>query len=209
MRFPERSASSFLLFRFSAAWAQTDDVPLKLSRLDLSDDQKLKSVLVKSYDGGQGKACHMHIDCPDARVAFFPMSPQNPEFARWFPEEAQPHARELRSYLRTQFPRLRDIDDIVQGTHARLVRTRRMSKIAKARAYLFATARNAALDPCRRNQIVERAYVIEDDPYSVCRIAGTGTSRRNWTPLRKCELAGGPREPVSCSNFSIRRFPLE
>lgn len=100
------------------------------------------------------------------------MSPQNPELDRWFAEEVQPHEPALRSYLRAQFPRLRDIDDIVQDTYARLVRARRLGKVNEARPYLFATARNAALDQCRRNQIVavdnlvewDRLTVVEDGP---------------------------------------------
>lgn len=95
------------------------------------------------------------------------MSPQNPELARWFAEEVQPHEAALRSYLRAQFPRLRDIDDIVQDTYARLVRARSQGKITEARPYLFVTARNAALDQCRRNQVVAIDSVVEMDRLSV------------------------------------------
>ena len=98
---------------------------------------------------------------------FVPVSPQNPELARWFAEEVQPHESALRSYLRAQFPRLQDIDDIVQDTYARLVRARRMGKIHETRPYLFATARNAALDLCRRNQIVSIENIVEIDRLSV------------------------------------------
>jgi RNA polymerase sigma-70 factor (ECF subfamily) len=100
------------------------------------------------------------------------VSPQNPELARWFAEEVQPHEPALRSYLRAQFPRLRDIDDLVQDTYARLVRAWGMGRIVEARRYLFTTARNAALDQYRRDQIVaidhivemDRLFVVEDRP---------------------------------------------
>jgi RNA polymerase sigma factor (sigma-70 family) len=95
------------------------------------------------------------------------VSPQNPELARWFAEEVQPHEPALRSYLRAQFPRLQDIDDIVQDTYARLVRAWRMGRISEARPYLFATARNAALDLYRRNQIVAIENIVEMDRLSV------------------------------------------
>jgi len=44
--------------------------------------------------------------------------------SRWFVDEVQPHEPELRAYLRTSFPSLADIDDLVQETYARLVQAR-------------------------------------------------------------------------------------
>lgn len=83
------------------------------------------------------------------------LSPQSPsEQARWFAEEIQPHEPSLRSYLRAHFPLLPDVDDVVQESYARLIRARAAGRIAHARAFLFTTARNAALDFFRRRKIV-------------------------------------------------------
>lgn len=82
------------------------------------------------------------------------MSPHLPEHARWFAEEVQPHEIALRSYLRSTFPALPDIDDVVQDSYARLLRAHQSGRIQHAKAFLFTTARNAALDFFRRRQIV-------------------------------------------------------
>ncbi|HEX7631326.1 MAG TPA: sigma-70 family RNA polymerase sigma factor, partial [Lacunisphaera sp.] len=47
-----------------------------------------------------------------------------------------------------------DVDDVVQESYVRLIRAREAGKVNQAKAYLFATARNAALDFFRRRKIV-------------------------------------------------------
>ena len=94
------------------------------------------------------------------------------EHSRWFKEEIAPHEAELRAFLRGRFPSLHDIDDLVQETYARIVRARAVGKARLTRAYLFVTARNAALDLLRRGRIVsiegiaeiDRLAVVEDRP---------------------------------------------
>jgi RNA polymerase sigma factor (sigma-70 family) len=98
--------------------------------------------------------------------------PADAEQTRWFIEEVQPHEPALRAYLRGCFPTLQDIDDLIQDAYARLLRARDAGKIAHPKAYLFATARNAALDLFRRGKIVsiegladfEQLSVLEDGP---------------------------------------------
>ena len=100
------------------------------------------------------------------------MSTPKSETARWFSEEVQPHESSLRSYLRRVFPLLPDVDDLVQESYARLIRAREAGKVSYAKAFLFTTARNAALDFFRRRQIVRidgvadlaALPVIEDRP---------------------------------------------
>ncbi|MGH7957733.1 MAG: RNA polymerase sigma factor, partial [Opitutaceae bacterium] len=77
------------------------------------------------------------------------MPPPNSDLARWFAEEVQPHEAALRSWLRRRFPTLADADDLVQEVYARLLRTRETGSIACARAFLFVTARNLALNQLR------------------------------------------------------------
>jgi RNA polymerase sigma-70 factor (ECF subfamily) len=80
--------------------------------------------------------------------------PPHSDYARWFAEEVQPHEPLLRAWLRSRFATLRDIDDLVQETYLRLFRARSAGKIDHPKSYLFATARNAALDRLRRDRIV-------------------------------------------------------
>ncbi|MGH7943771.1 MAG: RNA polymerase sigma factor, partial [Opitutaceae bacterium] len=95
------------------------------------------------------------------------MPPQDLEVARWFSTEVLPHEPALRSYLRTHFPTLTDIDDLVQETYARLVQARSSGRVAEARPYLFSTARNAAIDLCRHNRIVGIDPIVEIESLSV------------------------------------------
>lgn len=100
------------------------------------------------------------------------MSTPKSEDARWFAEEVQPHEPSLRSYLRNVFPSLPDIDDLVQESYARLIRARKAGHVSYAKAFLFTTARNAALDFFRRRKVVSidgvadlaALSVVEDRP---------------------------------------------
>jgi len=96
--------------------------------------------------------------------------PQDIETARWFDQEVRPHASALRAWLRAQFPSLADPDDLLQESYLRLLRARNAGKISNAKAFLFATARNVALDLVRRNRVApteglvseERSFVLAD-----------------------------------------------
>ena len=68
------------------------------------------------------------------------------EQARWFSEQVQPHEPALRAYLSKRFPALPDHDDLVQETYVRTLRAHRGGRVPCARAFLFTTARNAAID---------------------------------------------------------------
>lgn len=94
------------------------------------------------------------------------------ENTRWFAEEVQPHEASLKSYLRNLFPTLPDIDDYVQESYARLIRAKEKGRISYVKAFLFTTARNAALDFFRRRKVVsidgvadlEALHVTDDRP---------------------------------------------
>ncbi len=96
-----------------------------------------------------------------------PVSPPNADQTRWFIEEVHPHEPALRAYLHGSFPTLRDIDDLVQEAYARLIRARNAGPVGHPKAYLFATARNAALDLFRRGKIVSIDGLAEIDQLSV------------------------------------------
>jgi RNA polymerase sigma factor (sigma-70 family) len=76
---------------------------------------------------------------------------------RWYAEEVRPHEPALRAWLRSRFPWLADVDNIVQESVIRLWRrfeNRTGAPIHSPKAALFAIARNAAVDQARRNAVV-------------------------------------------------------
>ena len=87
--------------------------------------------------------------------------------ARWFSEHVHPHEPALRAYLSKRFPALPDHDDLVQETYARLLRVEDPGRLAHPKAFLFTTARNAAIDLFRRRHVhppdslVDHEAVIE------------------------------------------------
>src|SRR5262245_11754273 len=83
-----------------------------------------------------------------------PMPPHNPELARWFAAEPDAPGAALRSYLHGQFPSLPDVDDIVQESLVRVLRAHEHGRVESARALLFTTGRNLALDLLRRRRVV-------------------------------------------------------
>jgi RNA polymerase sigma factor (sigma-70 family) len=92
--------------------------------------------------------------------------------SQWFAEEVQPHEPALRAYLHARFPSLADHDDLVQEAYARLLRARAAGNVRYARAFLFTTARNAALDLFRRRSAMPlhavtdftESFVLEQAP---------------------------------------------
>lgn len=87
--------------------------------------------------------------------------------ARWFLDEVQPHEPRLRLYLRRRFPLLGEIDDVVQEAYLRLWRAKAAGTLRSAQAFLFTTARHAALDIFRRRQIIRFESLTETDASSV------------------------------------------
>lgn len=81
------------------------------------------------------------------------MPPTDSDLARWFVDQVQPHESLLRSWLHRRFERNIDVDDIVQEAYARILQARQNGVLASPRAFLFATARNVALDRLRRHEV--------------------------------------------------------
>jgi len=90
------------------------------------------------------------------------MPPQNPEEARWFSENVQPHEIPLRAYLRHRFTTVADVDDLVQEAFIRILRARHAQPIQSARAFLFGIARRLALDSLRRQKRSSRHEAVTD-----------------------------------------------
>lgn len=69
-------------------------------------------------------------------------------------EEVQPHEPKIRAWLQARFPGMSDVDDLIQETYLRVLQAKGAGNLTHPKAYLFATARNAALDRVRRNKVV-------------------------------------------------------
>lgn len=95
------------------------------------------------------------------------MPPTRSDDAHWFAEEVQPHESTLRAWLRGRFPTLTDVDDLVQESYARVLRARATGQVRNAKNYLFATARNAALDLFRHENTLAFEPIGETTTSSV------------------------------------------
>jgi RNA polymerase sigma factor (sigma-70 family) len=95
------------------------------------------------------------------------MDTEHAETTRWFVTEVQPHRSALRSWLLARFPTLPDVDDLVQESLTRLLRVRDNGPIHSARALLFTTARNLALDAVRRQRVVRFESITDETLPSV------------------------------------------
>ncbi len=90
-----------------------------------------------------------------------------PNLSQWFAEEVQPHEPALRAWLRSRFPAIADTDDLVQEAYARLLRVRATGSVACARAFLFITTRNLALNQLRHLRYELPADLAETDTAGV------------------------------------------
>jgi len=73
----------------------------------------------------------------------------------------------LRAWLRSRFKEENDIDDVVQETYLRLLRAYERGEVASPKAFLFAVARNLALDRFRHRKIARTESLVESDRLAV------------------------------------------
>lgn len=94
------------------------------------------------------------------------MPPSRSEQSRWFLSEVQPHEVKLRAWLRSQYPSLPDIDDLIQEAYTRLLQmhAREPDRLLPVKSLLFTIARNLALDHVRRGKIIRFDAWCETDP---------------------------------------------
>lgn len=86
-----------------------------------------------------------------------------PDSDDWFRRNVQPHEAMLRAWLAQGFgPRLA-VDDVVQEAFLRVLRARAAGVVQSPKAFLFATARNLALDQLRRHHISRTDSLVETD----------------------------------------------
>jgi RNA polymerase sigma-70 factor (ECF subfamily) len=84
-----------------------------------------------------------------------------PENDRWFREEVQVHQEALRAWVRGKFPSVTDPENLVQETMSRVWRARTTTQVTSARALLYATAHNLAVDELRRQKVVPMEVLAE------------------------------------------------
>jgi RNA polymerase sigma factor (sigma-70 family) len=96
------------------------------------------------------------------------LSSGDPRTERWFAEEVHAHDAALKAYLRTAYPRMRDIDDVVQESYLRIWKARFAQRIHFTKSYLFQIARNLSLDLVRRDRASPIEEVAESVAQSVC-----------------------------------------
>ena len=86
--------------------------------------------------------------------------------ARWLAEEIQPHEAALRGYLRSKFPSI-ETDDVVQESYLKILKSHTSERVASAKAFFFAVARNTAINIFRRRQFYAETAVNELPPWRV------------------------------------------
>ncbi len=95
------------------------------------------------------------------------MAPPDSESGHWFAENLLPHEPMLRTWLKSRFPTGVELDDILQEAYLRVLKARERGSMQSPKAFLFATARNLALDQVRRRQVVRFEPLVEDDSWAV------------------------------------------
>lgn len=87
--------------------------------------------------------------------------------ATWFAENLQPHETLLRAWLQQRFPSLRDVDDIVQESYVRVLQARGRDQVQFPKAFLFATAKNLAIDYFRNLKSTAECQLVDNDVATV------------------------------------------
>jgi RNA polymerase sigma factor (sigma-70 family) len=95
------------------------------------------------------------------------MPPQNPDDARWFASELQPHEAMLRAWLASQYGGNVDVDDIIQEAYLRVLRAHAATPVRSPKAFLFVTARNLALMQLRHRGVQREDSLAEIDGSSI------------------------------------------
>ena len=89
-----------------------------------------------------------------------------PDDTRLFAEHVQRHESALRAYLLSRYSTVPDHDDLVQESYLRLLRAQWRLRLATAKAFLFATASNLAIDQFRRSSVARHVPLdaVDDLP---------------------------------------------
>lgn len=91
-----------------------------------------------------------------------PTSPDSSGKPDWFAKEVGSHESSLRAYLKSSYPTVRDVDDVVQESYLRFWKAHATTPIQSARAFLFGIARRFAVDIIRKERRTTAHNVVMD-----------------------------------------------
>ena len=91
------------------------------------------------------------------------MPSEETEEERWFAEHLLPHEAMLRGWLASRYPTGVDIDDVIQEAYVKVLKSRKKEPVNAPKAFLFATARNLALNSVRFAKVRGENIVMNVD----------------------------------------------
>jgi RNA polymerase sigma factor (sigma-70 family) len=123
---------------------------------------------------------------------------------RWFAQEVHVHDAQLRAFIRREFPRVEDVDDVVQESYLQIWKARAKQPIRSAKAFLFTVARHVALNLVRRARTspVDFTRQVTDTPAPAGGDVAEAFSRAEIVALLVEALAS---LPPRCREITILR----
>ncbi len=95
------------------------------------------------------------------------MPPENSEETHWFAQNLLPHEAMLRAWLLSRYPAGVDVDDVIQEAYLKVLGARKKGPVNAPKAFLFATARNLALNAVRYAKVRGEDAVAPLDEFEV------------------------------------------
>lgn len=129
--------------------------------------------------------------------------------SNWFQQEVLLHESQLRAYLRGSFPKVRDVDDIVQESYLRIWRRHAVRPIESAKAFLFAVARRLAIDGIRHENVCAIDAVEDLAALAVYDNGSSAADAASRAEIIRMLIAAIDALPVRCREVVIlRKFQL-
>ena len=88
---------------------------------------------------------------------------EDQEQTSWFTEHVKPHEDVLRAWLSRRFPSGCDIDDVVQEAFISVLKAKKTGNLRSPKAFLFAAARNLALDKMKHSSVSRTVYLEQHE----------------------------------------------
>lgn len=129
-----------------------------------------------------------------------------PDQAVWFDESVRPHEPALRAFLSRRFGSLPDHDDLVQETYARLLRISDPQRLVHARAFLFTTARNVAIDHFRRHRRTPVESIEDAGEIALLEPAPGAAETLDGAERHEAMLAALETLPERCREVMLLRY---
>lgn len=95
------------------------------------------------------------------------MPPEDSPAHEWYRTQLQPHEAMLRAWLKGRFPRLQDVDDILQESVLRVLQAHQNQEIKSPKAFLFTTARNLVIGEMRKAATHKQFHLADLDDLDV------------------------------------------